>query len=90
MNFQKCNFTAPCPGHIVRMNFQKSTFGERIRRVLGFLSRPFLTRFPRTRCHIKEQGFGNTKFISELFTVVEYLHTAGFKNRGGTFCAKCS
>ena len=24
-------------------------------------------------------------FISELFTVVGYLHTAGFKNRRGTF-----
>ena len=28
-------------------------------------------------------------YISDLFTVVGYLHTAGFKNRLGIFCAKC-
>ena len=32
--------------------FKSATFGERIRRVWGLLSRPFLTRFPRTRCYI--------------------------------------
>ena len=31
------------------------------------------------RCHIQGQGFGNKMYISELFTVVGYLHTAGFK-----------
>ena len=46
---------------------------------------PFCTRFPHMRCHIKGQGFGNKMYISELFTVVGYLHTAGFKNRRGTF-----
>ena len=29
-------------------------------------------------------------YISELFTVVGYLHTTGFKNRRGTFCVKCT
>ena len=28
-------------------------------------------------------------YISELFTVVAYLHTTGFKNRGGINFAKC-
>ena len=33
--------------------------------------------------------FGNKMYISELFTVVGYLHTAGFKNCRGINCAKC-
>ena len=36
------------------------------------------------------QGFGNKMYISELFTVVGYLHTAGFKNRIGNYFAKCN
>ena len=28
-------------------------------------------------------------YISDLFTVVGYLHIVGFKNRRGTFCTKC-
>ena len=40
--------------HTVHRNFKSATFGERIRRVWGLLSRPFLTQFPCTRCHIKE------------------------------------
>ena len=71
-------------------NFKSATFGERIWHVSGSLSRPFLTWFPCTSCHIKEQGFGNKLYISEVFTVVGYLHTAGFKNRRGTFCTKCT
>ena len=43
--------------------------------ILGFLLLPFLTQFP----HIQGQGFGNKMYISELFIVVGYLHTAGFK-----------
>ena len=54
-----------------------------------FLSLLFLTRFPHMRCHIQGQSFGNKMYISEKFTVVGYLHTAGVKNRRGTFCAKC-
>ena len=42
------------------------------------------------RCHIQGQGFGNKMYISKLFTVVGYLHTAGFKNRRGINCAKCT
>ena len=42
------------------------------------------------RCHIQVQSFGNKMYISKLFTVVGYLHMAGFKNCRGTFCAKCS
>ena len=41
------------------------------------------------RCHIQGQGFGNKMYISELFKVVGYLHTAGFKNRIGINFAKC-
>ena len=74
--------------HTVHRNLS-ATFGECIRCVSGLLSRPFLTRFPRTRCHIKEWGFGNKMFISDLITVSEYLHTTGFKNRWGINCAKC-
>ena len=62
----------------------------RVLLVSGFLSLPFLTRFPHMRCHIQGQGFGNKMYISELFTVVGYLHTAGFKNRRGINFAKCS
>ena len=62
------------------IGFLKSTsFSERVLPVSGFLSLPFLTRFPHMRCHIQGQGFGNKMYISELFTVVGYLHTAGFK-----------
>ena len=63
--------------------FKSATFGERIQRVWGLLSRPFLTQFPCTRCHIKEQGFGNKMHISDLFTVAGYLYTAGFKTASG-------
>ena len=66
------------------------SFGERIWLVSGLLSRPFLTRFLHTRCHIKEKGFGNKMYISDFFKVVGYLHMAGFKNRRGTYCAKCT
>ena len=59
--------------------FKSATFSEHIRHVSGLLSWPFLTRFPRTKCHIKGQGFGNKMYISDLFTVVGCLHTAGFK-----------
>ena len=56
----------------------------------GFLSLLFLARFPHMKCHIQGQGFGNKIYISELFTVVGYLHTTGFKNRPGINCAKSS
>ena len=68
---------------------KSDSFCEQVLPVSGFLSPPFLTRFPHTRCHFQRQGFGNKMYISELFIVVGYLHTAGFKNRRGTFCAKC-
>ena len=55
--------------------FKSATFGERIRRVSVLLSRPFLTRFPRTRCHIKEYSLGNKMYVSDLFTVVVYICT---------------
>ena len=42
-----------------------------------------------TRCHIQGQGVGNKMYISELLTVVGYLHTDGFKNCQGMFCARC-
>ena len=71
-------------------NFQKCKFSEQVLSVLGFLLLPFLTRFPHMRCHIQGQGFGNKMYISELFTVVGYLHTTGFKNCWGIDCAKCS
>ena len=48
----------------------------------------FLDDF-HTRCHIQGQGFGNKMYISKLFTVVGYLHTAGFKNGWGINFAKC-
>ena len=41
-------------------------------------------------CHIQGQGFGKKIYISESFTIVGYLHTAGFKNRRGINCAKCT
>ena len=31
------------------------------------------------RCHIQGQGFGIKMYISDLFTVVGYLHTAVLK-----------
>ena len=72
------------------IGFLKSaSFSERGLPVSGFLSLPFLTRFPHMRCHIQGQGFGNKMYISGLFTVVGYLHTAGFKNRWGINFAKC-
>ena len=37
------------------------------------------------RRHIQGKRFGNKMFISELFTVVGFSHTAGFKNRRGIF-----
>ena len=43
-----------------------------------YISLPFLTQFPQMKCHIQGQGFGNKIYISELFTVVGYLHTADF------------
>ena len=49
----------------------------------------FLHDFQHMRCHIQGQGFGNKMYISESFTVVGYLHTAGFKNCRGINCAKC-
>ena len=74
------------------VGFLKSaTFSERVLPVSGFLSLPFLTRFPHCmRCHIQGQGLGNKMYISELFKVVGYLHTAGFKNRIGINFAKCT
>ena len=33
--------------------FKSATFGERVWSVSGYLSRPFLTRFPRTKCYMK-------------------------------------
>ena len=42
------------------------------------------------RCHIQGQGFDNKMYISELFTVAAYMHTAGFKNRLGINFAKCT
>ena len=69
--------------------FKSATFGECIWRFSVLLSRPFLTQFLRTRCHIQGQGYGNKMFISDLFTVVGYLHTAGFRNRRGINFAKC-
>ena len=72
------------------IGFLKSaSFSERELPVSGFLSLPFLTRFPHKRCHILGQGFGNEMYISELLTVVGYLHTAGFKNCQGINFAKC-
>ena len=68
---------------------ESASFSEQVLPVSGFLSLPFLTRFPHMRCHIQGQGFGNKMYISELFTVVGYLHTAGFKNRRGIKFAKC-
>ena len=59
--------------------FKSASFGERASPVSGFLSLP-LTRFPHMRCHIQGQSFGNKMYILELFTVVGYLNTAGFKN----------
>ena len=56
---------------------------------MGFLSLPFIARFAHMRCHIQGQGFGNKMYISELFTVVGYLHTACFKNSRGITFAKC-
>ena len=70
--------------------FKSANFSERVLSVSGFLSLPNLTWFPHMRCHIQGQGFGSKMNISELFTVVGYLHMAGFKNRQGTFCAKCT
>ena len=70
--------------------FKSANFSEQILPVSGLLSLPFLTRFPRMRCHIYGQVFGNKMYISELFTVVRYLHTAGFKNHQGIYCAKCT
>ena len=58
--------------------FKSASFSERVLPISGFLSLPFLKRFPHMRCHI-----GNKMYISELFTVVGYLHTAGFKNHRG-------
>ena len=55
--------TAQC--HTVHRSFQKVQLC-----VSGYLRLPFLTRFSRTRCHIKWQGFGNKMFISESFTVI--------------------
>ena len=47
-------------------------------------------QFPHMRCHILGQGFGNKVYISELFTVVGYFYMAGYKNRRGISCAKCT
>ena len=69
--------------------FKNASFSEQVLPVSGFLSMPNLTQFPHMRCHIQGQGFGNKMYISELFTVVGYLHTADYKNRQGTFYAKC-
>ena len=69
--------------------FKKCKFSEQVLPVSGFLSLPFLTRFPHMRCHIQGQGFDNKMYISEIFTVVGYLHTAGFKNHQGINFAKC-
>ena len=69
--------------------FKSASFSEQVLPVSGFLSLPFLAWFPSMRCHIQGQGFGNKMYISELFTVVGYLHTAGFKNCWGIICAKC-
>ena len=72
------------------IGFLKSaSFSERVLPVLDFLSLPFLTRFPHMRCHIQGQGFGNKMYVTELLTVVGYLHTADFKNRRGINFAKC-
>ena len=68
---------------------KSASFSERVLPVSGFLLLPFLTRFPHMRCHMQGQDFGNKMYISELFTVVGYLHTAGFKNRIGINFAKC-
>ena len=38
--------------------FKSASFSERVLLVSGFLSLPFLTRFPHMRCHIQGQGFG--------------------------------
>ena len=65
--------------------FKSASFGERVSPVSGFLSPPFLTRFPHMKCHIQGQGFCNKMYILELFTVVGYLHTDSFKNRRGIF-----
>ena len=69
--------------------FKSASFSERVLPVSGFLSLSFLTRFPHVRCHILGQGFGNKMYISELFTVVGFLHRAGFKNCRGINCVKC-
>ena len=50
-----------------------------------YISLPFLTQFPQMKCHIQGQGFANKIYISELFTVVGYLHTADLKKNRGTF-----
>ena len=78
------------PQHTVhKKKIKSATFGERTRRISGLLYRPFLTRFPCTRCHVKEYGVDNKMYISDLITVFGYLHTAGFKNRRGIDFAKC-
>ena len=38
----------------------------------------------------KSKASGNKMYISHLFTVIGYLHTAGFKNRRGIHCVKCN
>ena len=72
--------------HSAYRNFQKCKFQWTSFACFGF---SIAAKSYTMRCHIKEQVFGNKMYISELFTVVGYLHTAGFKNRQGTFCAKC-
>ena len=69
--------------------FKSASFSERVLPISDFLSLPNLNQFPHMRCHIQGQGCGNKMHISELFTVIGYLLQAVFKNRRGTFCAKC-
>ena len=57
---------------------KKCKLGSRNLCVLGLLSWPFLTQFPRDRFHIKGQGFGNKMYISELSIDDLYLFTVGF------------
>ena len=47
--------------------FKSASFSERVLPVCGFLSLPFLTRFPHMRCHIQGQGLA-TKCIFQNYS----------------------
>ena len=55
-----------------------ATFGERIRRVWGLLPRHFSHDFRAQGVTLKSKAFGNKMYISDLITVIGYLHTVGF------------